>query len=76
MTPIVSIHALVKRATGGECRGLANAWVSIHALVKRATELEARAAALRAVSIHALVKRATQICADTGFVGLFRSTPS
>ena len=60
MARVVSIHALVKRATRSAELLQASVYVSIHALVKRATaghSLNRRAEAK--VSIHALVKRAT-----------------
>ena len=38
MRAIISIHALVKRATCGGIFAPANYYISIHALVKRATE--------------------------------------
>ena len=56
----ISIHALVKRATGNvimDFPELQN--ISIHALVKRATYPPRQLHCLRVISIHALVKRAT-----------------
>ena len=58
---LISIHALVKRATklrDGANRPLI---ISIHALVKRATKKTFRKSANNRISIHALVKRATFI---------------
>ncbi len=57
---VISIHALVKRAThylGGDLY----LWgISIHALVKRATINQICDYNENAISIHALVKRATK----------------
>ena len=56
---MISIHALVKRATLG-CIVLRLFYViSIHALVKRATRAQRYPQQCIAISIHALVKRAT-----------------
>ena len=57
----ISIHALVKRATGYAC-GVGE-WrvISIHALVKRATGLRGAFFINGDISIHALVKRATKL---------------
>ena len=55
----ISIHALVKRATGGGTIPPPLIIISIHALVKRATRAEAMRQARELISIHALVKRAT-----------------
>ena len=56
---IISIHALVKRATyfGNSFIILCN--ISIHALVKRATVIAPSGFTGAVISIHALVKRAT-----------------
>mgnify|MGYP007033695788 CR=1 FL=1 len=55
----ISIHALVKRATGHTCDNGSSCHISIHALVKRATIISAISVAEEKISIHALVKRAT-----------------
>ena len=55
----ISIHALVKRATGGKRKMKKVNVISIHALVKRATFGQYATAASQQISIHALVKRAT-----------------
>ena len=55
----ISIHALVKRATGWSFDGSALYTISIHALVKRATRRSLRSLIFLCISIHALVKRAT-----------------
>ena len=74
---LISIHALVKRATYG-CTDVANTGlISIHALVKRATFCFFNRDKLAIIiSIHALVKRAT----DGNLVPVsaieFQSTPS
>ena len=56
---IISIHALVKRATGNTRNENRNKKISIHALVKRATCYGMCVSRLNLISIHALVKRAT-----------------
>ena len=56
---IISIHALVKRATGLNTSTISKYFISIHALVKRATETSERGTQEKSISIHALVKRAT-----------------
>ena len=56
---MISIHALVKRATTLTVIGAAIADISIHALVKRATAYIGCNADGIVISIHALVKRAT-----------------
>ena len=56
---MISIHALVKRATY-EIPAVNKAnMISIHALVKRATKTPILIKADQNISIHALVKRAT-----------------
>ena len=56
---LISIHALVKRATYW-CRFLLSLpGISIHALVKRATYISCVGLTKFLISIHALVKRAT-----------------
>ena len=56
---LISIHALVKRATQAQI-SLPVIWViSIHALVKRATSGKHGCNDFFDISIHALVKRAT-----------------
>ena len=56
---LISIHALVKRATTQLPAQLRGAGISIHALVKRATSRSYWHGVRRGISIHALVKRAT-----------------
>ena len=56
---MISIHALVKRATPLSTRGSDTQGISIHALVKRATSKTIRQPTRQEISIHALVKRAT-----------------
>ena len=56
---IISIHALVKRATVLLFRQGRRVNISIHALVKRATHSGTVCNLLHSISIHALVKRAT-----------------
>ncbi len=60
----ISIHALVKRATGWDGADKVNPSISIHALVKRATIGGIEQLLYTVISIHALVKRATtsQVC--------------
>ena len=55
----ISIHALVKRATGERLIFRQRKGISIHALVKRATLLSFPLPQAQRISIHALVKRAT-----------------
>ena len=59
LVDFISIHALVKRATGKTLKVYSNPSISIHALVKRATQTTASQTTHRHISIHALVKRAT-----------------
>ena len=56
---LISIHALVKRATLNKKVDNLIQLISIHALVKRATEGKKKNAYGWIISIHALVKRAT-----------------
>ena len=56
---VISIHALVKRATCQILDYCVFKAISIHALVKRATSASIAFASAFAISIHALVKRAT-----------------
>ena len=56
---IISIHALVKRATGFDSIVKKLIKISIHALVKRATAFLRIILRIFHISIHALVKRAT-----------------
>ena len=56
---LISIHALVKRATHRFATAGEAAVISIHALVKRATQGAVIATRNSPISIHALVKRAT-----------------
>ena len=56
---IISIHALVKRATPLYGCDTAIDEISIHALVKRATLINSVKNNSISISIHALVKRAT-----------------
>ena len=73
---MISIHALVKRAT------LVSLWkrktdtISIHALVKRATIANQQLKQSIDISIHALVKRATSSSFSKCRSYLFQSTPS
>ena len=56
---LISIHALMKRATRTDfCCSLVSC-ISIHALVKRATSFTLINNSRQCISIHALVKRAT-----------------
>ena len=74
---MISIHALVKRATAFimDVEYVNN--ISIHALVKRATEVLCKTSAKLNISIHALVKRATYFTMFGYAVNtLFQSTPS
>ena len=59
---MISIHALVKRATKAVIHRFAMAGISIHALVKRATVFTKTRYNIDNISIHALVKRATIVC--------------
>ena len=73
---VISIHALVKRATAQLTRIEKRLIISIHALVKRATKTLKRYVPYYDISIHALVKRATT-SSNFSFVMLkFQSTPS
>ena len=57
---VISIHALVKRATFSKSRSATFVVdISIHALVKRATVINDKQGNYESISIHALVKRAT-----------------
>ena len=58
---IISIHALVKRATKLLPFSVAKIGISIHALVKRATLCFKYFVLYNIISIHALVKRATKL---------------
>ena len=58
---VISIHALVKRATSDKGINEAIWQISIHALVKRATEDVKDCSYRVKISIHALVKRATTL---------------
>ena len=57
---VISIHALVKRATVSAKFNAKRNVISIHALVKRATGNNFISSFRDVISIHALVKRATQ----------------
>ena len=57
---IISIHALVKRATEMHTIISSVYGISIHALVKRATGIKSDEKHVSWISIHALVKRATK----------------
>ena len=59
---LISIHALVKRATPTLKISAIVIAISIHALVKRATDEDGWAYEIISISIHALVKRATSAC--------------
>ena len=75
--PLVSIHALVKRATYEINISCDYIGVSIHALVKRATLSHLRSSGQHNVSIHALVKRATLVSLSILYRAfVFQSTPS
>ena len=56
---VISIHALMKRATKLFKEYNRRDVISIHALMKRATRISPAAEAVLAISIHALMKRAT-----------------
>ena len=74
---MISIHALVKRAT--LCRHCTSYLqnISIHALAKRATEWQDAGKNVLIISIHALAKRATYTYQSHGkFLKSFQSTPS
>ena len=58
--PLISIHALVKRATLDIIDKDILDLISIHALVKRATAEICKSGMHFCISIHALVKRATE----------------
>ena len=57
---VISIHALVKRATRFIVYIITYLRISIHALVKRATTIFVVFTPIFNISIHALVKRATK----------------
>ena len=59
VSALISIHALMKRATPNYYRHLLNQDISIHALMKRATHKHTALPFVRHISIHALMKRAT-----------------
>ena len=56
---MISIHALLKRATTTTDLGGKPLGISIHALLKRATLFHCLIFLFRHISIHALLKRAT-----------------
>ena len=58
---MISIHALVKRATKNRAKTAPPVDISIHALVKRATVFTKAQYNKDNISIHALVKRATTV---------------
>ena len=64
---MISIHALVKRATTAFQLVERYQSISIHALVKRATRNKQYAENTVYISIHALVKRATDYMAICAF---------
>ena len=73
---VISIHALVKRATlMREHYDLVD-FISIHALVKRATAISHSLFISALISIHALVKRATDGNYYSHAYIAFQSTPS
>ena len=73
---VISIHALVKRATCPNCGAKMDKEISIHALVKRATIVAVRDYIVQNISIHALVKRATKIpCKTSLFICHFNPRP-
>ena len=59
LAPVVSIHALTRRATAGSLAKAHTFQVSIHALTRRATNLSIYQLITNRVSIHALTRRAT-----------------
>ena len=65
---VISIHALVKRATLNKQIDYLLQLISIHALVKRATFNHSVFIAVYEISIHTLVKRATSMFFRFGFV--------
>ena len=73
---MISIHALVKRATIYDKLTEMRAIISIHALVKRATAFITDVEYVNNISIHALVKRATVLNAIRNSASQFQSTPS
>ena len=73
---LISIHALVKRATKSASIALQTVSISIHALVKRATLRHYYMDEIAFISIHALVKRATGLGTITHIDYIFQSTPS
>ena len=73
---LISIHALVKRATLDCLLRAYQSEISIHALVKRATAVTVTVPAAVGISIHALVKRATKQLVQKVKQSKFQSTPS
>ena len=59
--PVISIHALARRATGYDYVKFDNGVISIHALARRATRYVYMVASAGFISIHALARRATDI---------------
>ena len=73
---MISIHALVKRATKTPILIKADQNISIHALVKRATKPLRNYPVSQFISIHALVKRATTcLCVICVIVLYFNPRP-
>ena len=56
---LISIHALLKRATWRKTSAYVHRYISIHALLKRATFTHSVTRVIDFISIHALLKRAT-----------------
>ena len=73
---LISIHALVKKATPILSKEIASKIISIHALVKRATSFLNGDFSTGLISIHALVKRATCHRREIVSAMQFQSTPS
>ena len=76
LSPPISIHALVKRATEVPQTQSSSGFISIHALVKRATLVSVKSSVRVSISIHALVKRATCDILTNSGATVFQSTPS
>ncbi len=58
---VISIHALLKRATLDAKTLQKDVVISIHALLKRATDDKLKEYNSKKISIHALLKRATSL---------------
>ena len=66
--PLISIHALAKRATDADDAELRRYIISIHALAKRATREIYKSWQKFFISIHALAKRATKFLKITSYL--------